>query len=301
MARNNSSNAKKDKESKKPEVQSESRQTKEETQQKASITTKKNQLTVADWINVVIAFLTFLSVIGVFVTVNEMRTDRKAAYSPSIVMQPITVDVSWDTKGFESWLNTDEDMVTILPSKGDFSEGKIHIQYQAVRGSLNKNYEVLNIGVAAAKNITFKWATNNTEVLFDYLVKIDPSKSKFCETNEENASFFYEYGEETHCIVAKKNEDSQLMYMLPTTDTDDKYSIIFPASYSILLNEIMKNANYNHSAENGPFLFLTISGDDIQNNPFSDVIMFKFKLVKFEEEKDGSGNLSYQIIPTLSE
>ena len=53
------------------------------------------EIELADKINIVMEIFTFISVIGVFVTLSEMKVQRNMSYSPSIVMNPVEVSFAW--------------------------------------------------------------------------------------------------------------------------------------------------------------------------------------------------------------
>ena len=65
---------------------------------------KKIPISISDKIQIVMVILTFLSLIGVLLTLKEMQVERNAAYNPTILMNASDFSISWDSNGQEGWL-----------------------------------------------------------------------------------------------------------------------------------------------------------------------------------------------------
>lgn len=250
---------------------------------------KKKGISLADKINIVMACLTFLSVIGVFVTLNEMKVQRNMSYSPSIVMNPVEVSFEWDEYGNESWLTTENQKIessTEINEDGSIT-GTIKVPIIGLTEAFTKS-TVINIGVGTAKNIVFKWDEENTKKLYDYLVSCNSEKEDFCVIGEESDVFTIN----EQLIMVDKENMIELMYMLP--EAQEKYSFYFPAQYTILINEMIKSG-YNEC----PPLFLHITYYDIQGKLKNDWLIIQIQRTFYYENSDASGKASYQLVPAF--
>ena len=156
---------------------------------------------------------------------------------------------------------------------------------QVLQDSIYCKFPIVNIRIGPAKNIKFSWLDINIPNLVDYLIEMNPSKKDFCEISEQCLWFTYESQTDSYLVRAEKVSEESLQYMLPAT----------------VLNEIFKSENYGSYSEKGPYIFLKITGQDIQNNQFEELILFKFKRLMYKMEDDKSGKATYQVIPTLPE
>lgn len=255
----------------------------------------------ADIISIITAALALISIFISGWTVREMIKDRNAAYSPDILMNPIEISFSWDQNGNVIWLPTPENSVepTITDDEEDIYTEKDQISLHAMVSWYINKYSVVNIGVGSAKNITFSWDSGNIQRLLDCLIAYDPSKSDFCRVGNE--SIIFSYGDSNHFVQVSREQTTHLMYMLPQSETDDEYSIDFPLAYTILIQEIIKTGNYRNSQnDNGPYLMLTITGKDIQENIFEKNILILIKRIGYFSKEDGSGEATYQLIPSYA-
>ena len=244
--------------------------------------------------NVAIAILTMISVCIVFFTLLEMQKERDAAYRPYIVMNPIQETAEWDKDGDLVWLK--EKTRPIENSLDKDSDGNI-IGHLKLPGKLLFypyliKYSAVNVGVATATELYFKWDVNNVRQLSDYLYSKD---SKYKE--------FYTEGPKSDVIICNDNlfqltkvQPEALMYMKPEMDA---YELSFPAQYSILMGMIMKE--YNRETDVLPTLYLNIQFKDIQNKAFNELIRIEITVNDRKENQDGSGKATYQYNPYLVE
>lgn len=249
----------------------------------------ERNVSLADKINIFMAFLTLLSVVGVIFTLHEMRVQRNASYNPSIVFNPVEVTFEWDKDGNESWITIDNQKVessTQINEDGSIS-GTIQIPIVSLMDSFTE-YSVVNVGVGTAKNIVFHWNENNTQKLYEYLLLCSPEKSDFCVIGEMSDNFSIN----NTLVMTNKESKVQLMYMLP--EAEETYSLLFPPQYTLLINEAIKSGGMK--GDNNPYLTLKVSYQDIQGNTKSDLIIVLIKRTLLEEKPDGSGKATYQLI-----
>lgn len=261
----------------------------------------QEKMTTSDWINLAMAFFALLSVIFSAWTVHQMYQDRKAAYRPDILINPIDVEIEWDKDRNESWLSVKENK-SFAPDlmEGDSAplSGKTELTLQSfINGSL-ETLPIANIGAGTAKNILVSWDLGNTQRLLDSLIECDSNYSDFCTVGEKSTVFSYA----NHHLVQVDNErDSTYMYMLPANEDNEAKSFPFPLAYSILIHELIKTGSfYDYNSNHGPYIFLTISYSDILNNDYEKHIMFTIKRTFFTESEDGSGSAIYQITPSYA-
>lgn len=254
---------------------------------------KASCLSIADKINIVMAILTLLSVVGVFFTIHEMRKDRDAAYKPAILMNPIEFEISWNEDGEEEWF-------TSLPGEGESSVdvdehgemiGTIKIPMTIFRENGLETFSVVNIGVGAARDIVFEWDENNVQNLKEYLIERDSSKADFCL---EGQSVVFSIGD--RIVMTDKPQGNRLMYMLP--NAEETYILALPTAYSVLVHEIVKNADLG---ENLPHLVLYVDYTDVQGKNMQDAFCIWIQRTFYEVNPDGSGFATYQLVPQLLE
>lgn len=254
---------------------------------------KASCLSIADKINIVMAILTLLSVVGVFFTIHEMRKDRDAAYKPAILMNPTEFEISWNEDGEEEWFIS-------LPGEGESSVdvdehgemiGTIKIPMTIFRENGLETFSVVNIGVGAARDIVFEWDENNVQNLKEYLIERDSSKADFCL---EGQSVVFSIGD--RIVMTDKPQGNRLMYMLP--NAEETYILALPTAYSVLVHEIVKNAEIG---ENLPHLVLYVDYTDVQGKNMQDAFCIWIQRTFYEANPDGSGFATYQLVPQLLE
>ena len=250
-------------------------------------------MSIADKINIVMAILTLLSVVGVFFTIHEMRKDRDAAYKPAILMNPTEFEISWNEDGEEEWFIS-------LPGEGESSVdvdehgemiGTIKIPMTIFRENGLETFSVVNIGVGAARDIVFEWDENNVQNLKEYLIERDSSKADFCL---EGQSVVFSIGD--RIVMTDKPQGNRLMYMLP--NAEETYILALPTAYSVLVHEIVKNAEIG---ENLPHLVLYVDYTDVQGKNMQDAFCIWIQRTFYEANPDGSGFATYQLVPQLLE
>lgn len=251
----------------------------------------KSGIQISDYINIMIAFLTFLSVIGVFLTLVEMRKDRDAAYKPSILMNPKNFEITWNSSGEEAWAEAfsssnipEHSYTTQLDGTVN---GTIKLPMTLFTGGELESFTVVNIGVGAAKQITFSWDETNIESLSEYLVEYNPDKKDFCNSGKSFSCSINHY-----IYITDLPEDSALMYMLP--ESSQTYTLPLPVSYSILIHEIIKS----NMGSVSPRIVLKVTYSDIQDKQSEDFFIISIIRTSYTSNKDGSGSATYQLVPT---
>ena len=154
-----------------------------------SIPEDKRKIQLADIIQIIIAALTFISVLAVFLTLHENKIARNMTYKPFIVMNPINITVQWNTNGFSSWLTENSNVGA--PSTVDIDDSKINmtIPMSFLEEDTLTKYTVENIGVGTARDITFSWDNNNLSRLNKYLISVDKKYESFFKEGEKQDSF----------------------------------------------------------------------------------------------------------------
>lgn len=260
-----------------------------------------NKLSRSDRINIIMALITFLSVVIAAWSVYEMIEDRAMAYKPDILLNPVTMSFEWDQEGYDLWLGLDENDPSKEKEENN-TDGMFHekIGLQFLSYDFFISLPLNNIGIGSAKNVICTWDPGNTRRLVEYLVECDPSKKEFCSIYPE--SVIFQYGDDLLVQVDTETE-MNLMYMLPATATDENYSIPVPPQYIILLNEIIKTGQFqNKKNKSFPYIFLTISCYDTRDKAVDKkYILLKSKKIYLEKKENGSGKATYQLIPTYEE
>lgn len=251
---------------------------------------KKLSISISDKIQIFIAFTSFLSILGVLFTLNEMKKDRDAAYKPAVLMNATDFQIAWNTSREENWVSS-------LPDKEDSSyevnaDGSVTGTYSLPinifpNGKL-ESFTAVNIGVGTARDVCFEWDERNLCLLSDYLTTCDPSKSDFCTFGESVAFSFDE-----QLIITDLAHSTRLMYMLP--GAAETYTLPLPTAYSILIHEIMKCPILPENLH----IVLYAEYFDIQGKHSRDTIDIAINRVSYEEGLDGSGAATYQLTPTL--
>lgn len=250
----------------------------------------KTLFSVSDIIQIVIACCTFLSFVGVLLTLGEMQKERNAAYKPTILMNAVDFEISWDTNGEEEWVSSlpDESNSSYeVDAEGNVA-GTISLPVNIFPHNGLESFTVVNVGVGAAKDVYFEWDKNNIPYLCNYLAECDPSKSDFC-TVEKSATFSLGDG----IVVTDIDDDVRLMYMLP--DATETYTLPLPTAYSILIHEIMKCT----ALQETPHIVLYAEYSDIQGENVRDTFYIAINRIYYNRAADNSGGASYQLTPTL--
>lgn len=250
----------------------------------------KMPISISDIIQIVMAILTFSSLIVVTLTLVEMQAERNAAYKPTILMNASDYDISWDSNGEEDW-------IVSLPDKSKNSytvnddgsiTGTISFPMNVFPENGLESFTVVNLGVGAAKEIYFEWDQNNFSRLSNYLTECDSSKSDFFSF-DKSATFSYDKG----LVVTDIDSGFRIMYMLP--NATETYTLPLPTAYSILIHEIMK---YNTLPEN-MFIVLYVEYSDVQNNRMKDAFYITLNRAHYKNAEDNSGSATYQLAPML--
>ena len=223
-----------------------------------------------DVINIVMAMLTFFSVLGVFFTILEMRRDRDAAYRPTIVMNPIEIHFSWDSEDKEKGIS--------------FQDG--------IANGNTYEYSVVNIGVGTAKNIVFEWDTNNTSNLLNYLQIHHAGNSNFCVIGDDYDAF--SYNDDNHIVISKE-KPIVLMYMLP--EAGEVHHISLPYQYILLIQEIAKMKQFDNSSP--PSICLYVKYEDIQGKVMNDIYFITIKRMLYSENLNGDKEAICQLVPQI--
>lgn len=247
----------------------------------------EKKITYGDCINALMAVLTLLSVILAFCTVRQMQKDREMAYMPSILINPTEYSFSWDKDGHETWYDLEKGNVETDYADDGTINASFSIPMKLFADTHLETFSIVNTGVGTARDISLTWVKDNTQRLFEYLVEHNPEKEHFCQIGK-SVSFEYEEG----LVITELETDSLLLYALP--NAAETYTIPLPAQYTILIHEIIK---CNKHGDNLPNIFLQMSYFDISGNKKEFLINIRIKKLLFEEDVNGAGCATYQLIP----
>lgn len=252
---------------------------------------KFDEITLSEAINIVISLIALIVAV---ITINEIKEDRRLAYKPDILINPFDYSVEWDANGNETWLQELGITEFYVENIGDGTyESTITIN--CLPKGFFADLPVNNVGIASAKNVIFSWEKNNTERLNNCLIELNSEKEGFCTIGSESVGFAYDEG-----IVQVDLEPTDgYMYMLPATESREKYDIPIPNQYIILINEIIKTGKYSNSnIESMPIIMLTVSCVDTRDKKLDDkTILLQLLQTSYMQNEDGSGKATYQLAP----
>lgn len=250
------------------------------------------KISLADKIDIVMAVLTFGTLIFAILTLVEMVKERNATYEPSILINPTEYSFTWNEEGVEDWLefsSTPKDEQTIN-SKDGVIYGNVSIPITVLyEGELEK-LSTINVGVGTARDVVFEWSEHNLDDLNEFLIRCDESKKDFFKI-DQSATFSYEQG----LLVTNTVKSSRLMYML--ANAQETYNINLPSIYSVLIHEIIKTNNHNNDI---PPLLLTARYFDVQGQEKNEVFLIIIDIVLYEQDISGAGIAKYKLIPAIS-
>ena len=259
--------------------------------EKKSIKERWSKIELSDKINIVLAVISFVSLVLVGVTVHEMIVDRKSAYRPTILINPIELEFSWDANGKEEWVVSSKVESSQSYDENGALTGTVSVPMTILPNDGLEKFSAVNVGVGIAKEVVFEWGTKNAQDLNDFLVQCDSTKKDFFQM-KESASFSYEEG----LVITDIPNNTRLMYML--ADAEETYSMYLPSVYSLLIHETIKTNNHNNKF---PPLLLSASFYDIQGNKYTEVFLIQIQKTFYEEDETGAGKARYRLVPAISQ
>ena len=253
---------------------------------------EEKTMSLADKINITIAVISALSVLLALFTVGEMQKDRRAAYKPTVLINPIECEFAWDSNGNENWLESAAyNSTDKIEYKEDGTlEGTINIPIRVISESGLEKITTVNVGVGNARDVIFEWDENNVDKLNEYLIKCNERKKEFM-CIDKSVVFSFDDG----LVMTDIPDKYGLMYMV--SNAGETYNIPVPTAYSILIHEIIKTKKYDKDM---PYLFLSAKYYDVLGNKTEDVFLIQIKPKFINEDKAGSGKAIFQLIPALS-
>lgn len=252
----------------------------------------KEKILLADKINIIMAALTFGTLVFAMLTLGEMVKERNTTYEPSILINPTEYSFEWNEDGVEDWLN-----FSCAPK----DEQSINYQEGVIYGSVNipitvlyegelEKLSTINVGVGTARDVVFEWSEHNLDDLNEFLIQCDESKKEFFKI-DQSATFSYEQG----LLITNPVKSSRLMYML--ANAQETYNISLPSIYSVLIHEIIKTNNHNNDI---PPLLLTARYFDVQGRAKREAFLIYITQVLYQQETSGEGKAKYQLVPAIS-
>lgn len=232
---------------------------------------KKNlfNLSIDNKINIVGHFLTFISILLVFLTLNEMQIQRNNTYLPQIVAESLdTTVLNWERKQDITYLNDTETASSL---------------YKDI------NLYILNIGVGVAKNLSFEWDDDNLIALADYINK--NSNTYTVNINNEMLQI-KSTGIENGLMISDRI--SKLNFL--QSDANSKFTLTIPREYFICYKLILMDQLYSF-----PKLKLNISYEDIQGVKYTQTLTVNINInslisSKGDTSNDFTGNVEVKLI-----
>ena len=253
---------------------------------------EKIVLEASDVINIIIAFLTFVSVVIVALTLHEMKVERNATYKPRILLNPTEVSFEWDSDGKEERTNISEATSSNFEiDDNDNINGSISIPISYLSDYKSETFNAVNLGVGNARDVVFEWHEENMSTLNEFLIECDPTKKDFLKIDK--SAVFDINGS---VIMTELPIKSRIMYML--ADAKETYKFSLPISYSILIHEIIKANPQNREL---PSLLLSAKYFDIQGKEHTDIFLIQINILYFTLDETGAGKAIYQLVPAISQ
>ena len=234
-------------------------------------------------VSIVTSITAIFSVIIAVITVSQMKSDRDAAYRPSILINPVQCEFSWDENGKSDWM----DSMKNLGVQNDYEESNDILQEGVVTSPFGVMLDTVNVGVGTAKHIYFEWLESNITKLNEYLIQCDSSKTDFMKI-DEGVKVAYD----DRILELNLPSASAQMYMLPSAE--ESYSLLFPPAYYLLIQEIIKAGG---NQDDIPYIILSANYTDIQGEEYTDVFVFAVKITLRVEDTSGAGKASFQLVP----
>lgn len=252
---------------------------------------EKFVLPISDFVNIIMAVLTFLSVIGVGLTLHEMKIERNATFKPRILINPTEISFSWDDNGNEERVHISEATNNNyeLDENGNIG-ASVSIPITYLSDNKTESFDVVNFGVGNARDIVFEWHNENIINLNNYLKECNPSKKDFLKIDK--SAVFDING---RIVMTNLPTNYRIMYM--SANAQENYKLTLPTSYSILIHEIIKSGPHDKEL---PFLILTAKYFDVQDKEYMDVFLIQLTPMYFRVDETGSGEAIYQLIPAIS-
>lgn len=218
---------------------------------------------------IITIFISFISMIFVLLTLNEMQTARNTAYMPDIIIEPKQIDISWGESDYLANLQTQD-----LNNENPLSTSLTSLT----------SY---NIGVGVAKNIKYSFDISSFYELLNQLKKTDSTS----EVSYEKRSDLITLSINGIDIVFSEDSEVTRAYLLP--NAQESYSIVLLPQYLILIQMIYQ-ANDGIDV-NIPNLKLNINYTDVQGKEYKRIIVLKINCLFCISDHSGSGKARYII------
>lgn len=253
---------------------------------------EKIVLEASDIINIIMAVLTFLSLIIVALTLHEMKVERNATYKPRVLLNPTEVSFSWDSDGNEERTNISESTSSNfeIDENGNIN-GSISIPLSYLTDYKAETFDVVNLGVGNARDVVFEWHEENITKLNDFLIECDPTKKDFLKIDKSAV-----FDIDGSMIMTNLPSNYRVMYMI--ANAQETYKLTLPMSYSILIHEIIKTGPHDKEL---PFLLLTAKYFDVQDKEHMNLFLIKIEPMFFSSDETGAGEAIYQLVPAISQ
>lgn len=207
--------------------------------------------------------ISVISTCLVLLTLFEMQAARNATYLPNISIGNTEVAIAWDKNDLP--YISEEDLETISKA---IDENTI----------INKlpQMKVYNIGVGTAKDITFKWDSNNIQQLANVLSTYDDIDVIFDGSFVNIKTSSIEQG-------MWSPDSSQTDFLL--NSTQEFATLSLPLPYYELIREIYIRTD----VKTIPSLHLQISFSDVQGKTYTQSLQINSTISFLLQNPDGSG------------
>lgn len=239
-------------------------------------------ITTADWINIVIATITLLTTIIALLTINEMRKQRVHSYFPDINMANFSFYVykgDFDEENKSVYLYSYKKRKKENSKIGGFNELKIGIN---------------NVGFGVAKNVRWNWTfdiENAKEIICD-------DKSIKWEKNEDfiivdsilqNIEWAFDIDED--------NIGGSFNFILPYGNENRETEIVIPDYFINLywlymVNQISGKEQTKSIQDSFPLLELIVKYTDIHSNQLSKTFLIEIKFDMIATPKEDTKELA---------
>ena len=239
-------------------------------------------ITTADWINIVIASITLLTAIIALLTINEIRKQRVHSYFPDINMVNFSFYVykgDFDEENKSVYLYSYKNKKKENSKIGGFNELKIGIN---------------NIGFGVAKNVRWNWN-------FDF------EKAKKIICNDENVK--WEKNEDFIIIdcfpqnvewafdIEEDNIGGSFNFILPYGNENRETEIVIPDYFINLywlymVNQISGKELTKSIQDFFPLLELNVKYTDIHSNELSKTFLIEIRFDMIASPKEDTKELA---------
>jgi hypothetical protein len=174
-------------------------------------------LKAADWISLFSSVGTFFGSVFVLVTLFEMKRQRKQSYMPELVIPDVCFNYSNDYATYsEIWSKDDKNFLSL---------------------------DVHNIGLWAAKDISFKWSYDIHDMIGQFY-RLSSEEKGDLEIDSDQGRLIYKCNGVILAGSSLSIDNSHFDFLLPCKDELNHLSLPLPNSYITICTAIYKHASF---------------------------------------------------------